>query len=284
MEPRHARNFSDPDDTVRGDGLVTRMVSLGAHSVLLAVHEPGWRWSARAGELGAPESCQTHHVGYALEGSIHVVLSDGPEFDVTAGDVFDIPPGHDAWVVGDSPYSAIDWVGARSWLANRASRSTMVATILFSDVVDSSGEALRRGDLQWTDLNATLTERTHDVVVEYGGQLIKSTGDGALAVFDAAGRAIHCGLELTALAPHLGLAIRVGIHTGEVEALSGDIHGISVHEAARVLAAAGPGEVLVSEVTRAIAGAADLGYVDRGSHELKGIGNRRLYLASGKPI
>jgi len=151
-------------------------------------------------------------------------------------------------------------------------------------VVDSSGEALRRGDLQWTDLNATLTERTHDVVVEYGGQMIKSTGDGALAVFDAAGRAIHCGLELTALAPHLGLAIRVGIHTGEVEALSGDIHGISVHEAARVLAAAGPGEVLVSEVTRAIAGAADLGYIDRGSHELKGIGNRRLYLASGKPI
>jgi class 3 adenylate cyclase len=80
------------------------------------------------------------------------------------------------------------------------------------------------------------------------------------------------------------LAIRVGIHTGEVEALSGDIHGISVHEAARVLAATGPGEVLVSEVTRAIAGAADLEYIDRGSHELKGIGNRRLYLVSGKPI
>jgi class 3 adenylate cyclase len=213
---------------------------------------------------------------------MHVVLTDGTEFDVAAGDVFEIPPGHDAWVVGDTPYRAIDWVGARSWLANRTGRSAMIATILFTDVVDSSGEARRRGDLQWTDLNATLAERTRDVVVEYGGQVVKSTGDGTLAVFDAAGRAIRCGLELAALAPHLGLAIRVGVHTGEVETISGDIHGISVHEAARILGEAGAGEVLVSEVTRAIAGDAGLGYVDRGVHDLKGIGSRRLYMAASK--
>ncbi|HAX81721.1 MAG TPA: hypothetical protein DCY40_04040 [Actinobacteria bacterium] len=282
MENRHVRSFSEPDDMVRWNGLITQRLSLGAHSVSLAVHEPGWRWSTSAGELGAPESCPTHHVGYALEGSIHVVLTDGTEFDVAAGDVFDIPPGHDAWVVGDTPYRAIDWVGARSWLANRTDRSAMIATILFTDVVDSSGEARRRGDLQWTDLNATLAERTRDVVVEYGGQVVKSTGDGTLAVFDGAGRAIRCGLELAALAPHLGLTIRVGIHTGEVETLSGDIHGISVHEAARILGSAGPGEVLISEVTRAIAGDGDLVYVDRGAHDLKGIGARRLYLATGK--
>jgi class 3 adenylate cyclase len=158
----------------------------------------------------------------------------------------------------------------------------MIATILFTDVVDSSGEARRRGDLQWTDLNATLAERTRDVVVEYGGQVVKSTGDGTLAAFDGAGRAIRCGLDLAALAPHLGLAIRVGVHTGEVETLSGDIHGISVHEAARILGAAGSGEVLVSEVTRAIAGDGDLVYVDRGTHDLKGVGARRLYLATGR--
>ena len=280
VESRHTRDFSDPDDTIRGDRLVTARISVGAHSVTLAVHDPGWRWSTQARSLGAPESCQTHHVGYALEGSMHVVLSDGVEFDVTGGDVFDIPPGHDAWVLGKAQYRAIDWVGSRSWLADRAGSSTMLATILFTDVVDSSEEVRRRGDNQWADLNATLEERTRDIVVEFGGQVVKYTGDGALAMFDAAARAVKCGLALVAIAPHLGLAIRVGVHTGEVESLDGDIHGLSVHEAARVLSAAVPGEVLVSDVTRLIAGTSGVAYRDRGLEDLKGIGPRRLYSAT----
>jgi len=280
MGAQHTRDFSDPDDTVSGNGLVSRRIGLGAHSVSYAHHEPGWRWSANAPLLGAPASCQTHHVGYAIAGRIRVRLDDGTEFDVTAGSVFDIPPGHDAWVVGDSAYEAIDWVGARSWLANTRNTSTVLATILFSDVVDSSSEVRRRGDVKWSDINSTLAERTRDVATEFGGNVIKSTGDGSLVMFGGAGRAIQCGLELAAAAPHLGLAIRVGIHTGEVEFVAGDVHGLTVHEAARVLATAAPGEVLVSEVTKAIAGDLEITFRDRGDHELKGIGSRRLFAAT----
>jgi len=280
MGAQHTRGFSDPDDTVRGPGLISRRVTLGAHTVSRATHEPGWRWSTQASSVGAAEWCQTHHVGYALSGSLHVVMADGTEFDVTTGSVFDIPPGHDAWVTGDTPYETLDWVGARSWLANRSASSGILATVLFTDVVDSSGEARRRGDLAWSDVNATLDERTRDFVVEFGGEVVKSTGDGALAVFDGAARAVRCGIELVSTAPHLGLAIRVGIHTGEVETIAGDVHGLAVHEAARVLAAAAPGEVLVSEVTRVIAGGAGLAFGDRGNHDLKGIGSRRLFAAT----
>jgi class 3 adenylate cyclase len=280
MGPQHTRDFSEPDDTVRGTGLVLRRITLGAHTVSRSLHQPGWRWSGQAPSLGATELCQTHHVGYGLSGSLHVVLVDGTEFDVTEGSVFDIPPGHDAWVTSAVPYETLDWVGARSWLGERSVSSGTLATVLFTDVVDSSGEARTRGDLAWSDVNATLDSRTRDLVVEFGGEVLKSTGDGALAVFASVGRAVRCGIELVATAPLLGLSIRVGIHTGEVETIAGDVHGLAVHEAARVLAAATPGEVLVSEVTRAIAGGPGLAFTDRGDHDLKGIGSRRLFAAA----
>jgi len=280
MGVQHTRDFSSPDDTLTLGGLLSQRVALGAHTVSRAIHQPGWRWSTHARATGMADACQTHHVGYALTGTMHVVLTDGTEFDVTGGNVFDIPPGHDAWVVGDHPYEAIDWVGARSWLAVNRTTSTVVATILFTDVVDSSGEARRRGDPIWNDLNATLDQRTRDMVSEYGGDFIKATGDGALAAFAGAARAVACGLELASIAPHLGITLRVGIHTGEVEAIAGDVHGIAVNEAARVLNAAAPGEVLVSEVTRAIVGGAGFDFTDRGDHDLKGIGSRHLFAAS----
>lgn len=275
----HTRDFSDPDDTVEVGGLRSRRITLGAYVLSHATHQPGWRWSTHARTIGMADSCQTHHVGYALGGRLHVALTDGSEFEVAGGAVFDIPPGHDAWVVGDEPYEAIDWVGARSWLADTRSASA-VATIVFTDVVDSSGEARRRGDSTWNDLNTALAQRTREVVGDYGGQTIKSTGDGTLAVFGGAASAVGCGIELAAIAPHLGIAIRVGVHTGEVEAIADDVHGIAVHEAARILSAAQPGEVLVSEVTRAIASGGDIEFTDRGSHDLKGIGPRRLFAAS----
>ncbi len=280
MGAQHTRNFSSPDDIVAVGGLVSQRVALGAHTVSRAIHQPGWRWSTHARTTGMPDSCQTHHVGYALAGTMRVVLADGTEFDVTGGSLFDIPPGHDAWVVGEEPYEAIDWVGARSWLATTRTSPTVVATILFTDVVDSSGEARRRGDSIWNDLNATLTQQTRESVAAYGGDFIKATGDGVLAAFAGAARAVGCGIDLAAMAPHLGIAIRVGVHTGEVEVIAGDVHGIAVNEAARVLAIAAPGEVLVSEVTRAITSGAGFEFTDRGEHDLKGIGNRRVFAAT----
>ena len=283
MDNAQVRRFTEPDDFIRGTGLETYRIALGAHVVSRAVHHPGWRYSTYAREIGASEWCQTHHVGYVVSGSIHMLMSDESEFDLSAGDVFELPPGHDGWVTSTEPYVTVDWVGGRAWLAERTNAASTLATIMFTDVVDSSGEARRRGDVAWTDLNTALAERTRDVVLEFGGSVIKSTGDGVLAVFGSAARGVRCAIELAEMPSDLGLSIRVGLHTGEVESVAGDVHGISVHEAARVMAAAKSGEVLVSEVTRVVASGVGLGFADRGLHDLKGIGERRLYAVHRAP-
>ena len=279
----YSRDFSQPDRVFEMAGLWSGRVEIGAGIAAFSRHQPGWRWSSDARAPGSEAWCQTRHVGYSIAGACHIVLSDGTEFEVAAGSVFDIPPGHDAWVTSEIPWETIDWVGTRSWLAEGAPSTGVLATILFTDVVDSSREVRRRGDVGWSDINAALEERTSDLVASFGGRVVKFTGDGALAVFDGIGRAVRCGLVLVAAAPHLGLCLRAGIHTGEVETAGEDIVGLAVHETARILALAGPGEVLVSEVTRSLAGGAGLEFVDRGLQELKGIGPRRVFEATTTP-
>jgi class 3 adenylate cyclase len=110
------------------------------------------------------------------------------------------------------------------------------------------------------------------------GRLIQTTGDGVLAVFDGAERAVHCGADLASAASELGLQIRVGIHTGEIEPVGPDVRGVAVHLAARILGLAGPGEVLVSATTRDLLSGSGLAFEDRGLHGLKGFEEpRRIY-------
>ena len=110
---------------------------------------------------------------------------------------------------------------------------------------------------------------------------MKSTGDGALARFDGPARAVSCGLAIADTAPKLGLEVRAGLHTGEVELLGDDIGGISAHIGARVAGLAGPGEVLVSRTVRDLVAGSGLAFADRGERELKGVPDRwRLYAAS----
>ena len=273
----YARDFSRPDRVFEMPGLWSGRVEIGAGIAAYSRHDPGWRWSSDARAPGSEVWCQTRHVGYAIAGACHIVLSDGTEFEVTSGSVFDIPPGHDAWVTSEIPWETIDWVGARSWLAEGSRSTGVLVTILFTDVVDSSREVRQRGDVRWSDINAALEERTRDLVTNFGGNVVKFTGDGALAVFDGTGRAVRCGLMLITAASHLGLRLRAGIHTGEVETTNDDIVGLAVHETARILAVAGSGEVLVSEVTRSLADGTGLEFVDRGLQDLRGIGSRRLF-------
>ena len=109
-------------------------------------------------------------------------------------------------------------------------------------------------------------------------RFIKSTGDGLLATFDGPARALRCASAIREGSLRDGLHVRAGVHVGEVEVVGGDVRGISVHEAARIMAAAGSDEILVSETVRALSGPADLSFVDAGLHELKGLaGERRLY-------
>jgi class 3 adenylate cyclase len=153
-----------------------------------------------------------------------------------------------------------------------------VTTLLLTDIVDSTGMARRLGDRNWADLLENHQAGTREVLAQYGGRAVDFAGDGVLAVFDGAARAIRCAVALQAAAQDLGLELRAAVHTGEVEIAGDAVRGVSVHEAARILGVAGAADVLVSEVTASLARDSGLAFEDRGEHELRGLpGSRRLF-------
>lgn len=159
--------------------------------------------------------------------------------------------------------------GERGHVAEAVDR--VLATVLFTDIVDSTNHAARLGDAAW---RRTLDE--HDriarrLIEQHRGRLIKSTGDGVLAVFDGPGRAIRCALAMEPSLARLQLSVRAGLHTGEVEDRGADIGGIAVHVAARVMARAQAGEVLVSRVVADLVAGSGIGFHDHGNAELKGL-------------
>jgi class 3 adenylate cyclase/alpha-beta hydrolase superfamily lysophospholipase len=146
-----------------------------------------------------------------------------------------------------------------------------LAAILFTDFVRSTERLSALGDHAWRNLLDSHDVIARTVVEQHSGRLIKTTGDGVLATFDGAGRAIRCAIALRDALRPLGLEIRAGLHTGEVEVRGTDIAGIAVHIATRVLEAAGPGELLVSAAVPMLVAGAGFEFDDRGNHELKGI-------------
>jgi class 3 adenylate cyclase len=147
----------------------------------------------------------------------------------------------------------------------------VLATVLFTDIVASTEQASRLGDRRWRELLDVHDELVRRVVEEFQGQLIKTTGDGILATFDGPGRGIRCAAALRDELRGIGLQIRAGLHTGEVEQRDGDVGGIAVHLAARVMAAAGSGEIFTSRTVRDLVVGANIAVEDRGPHALKGI-------------
>jgi class 3 adenylate cyclase len=157
----------------------------------------------------------------------------------------------------------------------------VLATVMFTDIVDSTAMVARLGDSAW----AELVERHHALVrrelARFAGEEVDTAGDGFLAVFDGPARAIRCGQAIAARLRDLGIDVRVGVHTGEVERVNGAVRGIAVHLAARIAGAARPDEVLVSATTRDLVAGSGLVFVDRGVHALKGFeGPRQLFAAS----
>src|SRR5712691_6032730 len=146
-----------------------------------------------------------------------------------------------------------------------------LATVLFTDIVDSTRTAAELGDQRWREVLEGHQRAVRDALDRFDGREVKSIGDGFLATFDGPARAIHCARAILESSEPLGIRIRAGLHTGECEVMGDDIGGMAVHIAARVSALAGPGEVLVSRTVKDLVVGSDLQFSDRGAHTLKGI-------------
>jgi class 3 adenylate cyclase len=168
--------------------------------------------------------------------------------------------------------------------AHRSVEPTRVlATVLFTDIVGSTRRAAELGDRHWRELLQVHDDLAGRLVEQWGGRLVKTTGDGVLATFDGPGRAIGCA---TAIRDQLGgvdLQIRAGLHAGEVELRGDDVGGIAVHIAARIMATAAPGEIAVSRTVRDLVTGSDLVLQDRGRRRLKGVeGDWQLFAVAGR--
>ncbi len=157
----------------------------------------------------------------------------------------------------------------------------VLATVLFTDIVDSTSRAALLGDGAWRELRTRHDELVRNELARHRGHEIKTMGDGFLATFDGPSRAVRCAIAITGAMADLGIEVRAGLHTGEIELAGGDISGIAVAIGARVGAVAGPSEVLVSQTIKDLTAGSGIHYDDRGDHELKGLPDRwRLYAAS----
>jgi class 3 adenylate cyclase len=211
-----------------------------------------------------------------------VLTEKGDRLEIHGRSAYEIPPRHDAWVVGDEPFVTVEWTSSRVvGVPNEGPGSRVLATVLFTDIVNSTATLERVGDVAWRELLLGHNARIREVINAFRGREISTTGDGFLVVFDGATNAVRCSAALVRAAEALGIEIRVGIHTGEVEFIDDNVRGVAVHAAARVLSVAGPSEVVVSDTTHGLVEGSGLSFDDAGLHSLKGLsGQRRLFRLS----
>ena len=276
--PPQKKNLKAPDETLSFPKGAASTVRVGDLVVGRLEQQPGWRWSEQVKPIAGTESCQFHHIGVGISGAAMIRMDDGTEVLIEAGDVFDIPPGHDQWVVGEEPAVSIIWGGWRGW-GKQPVGERILTTILFTDIARSTDMASRLGDAAWDQVLEQHDARVRAVLERHRGMEMNTTGDGFLAIFDGAARAVLAAADITEAVRDLGLEVRAGVHTGEVEVVPGNIRGLAVHEAARILSLGAAGEVLVSSTTREFAAGSGLTFEDRGMHRLKGVPLERRVFA-----
>jgi class 3 adenylate cyclase len=188
----------------------------------------------------------------------------------------------DAVALADDAAAAYSWTPDQvDWLRAAEEVDRVLATVLFTDIVDSTARAAELGDREWRRLLDRHDQAAAAEVARWRGQLVKHTGDGVLARFDAPTRALRCAFALHGALRRLGLEIRAAIHSGEIEVRGGDIGGIGVHIASRVLATAPAGEVVVTRTVRDLASGTDLDFRSLGSSALRGVpGEWELFTAA----
>jgi class 3 adenylate cyclase len=205
---------------------------------------------------------RAHELAERIPGA-KLVLLDGVDNTVFGGDVDAFADEVEEFLTGTRPSREPDRV---------------LTTVLFTDIVDSTARAAELGDSDWRRLLDQHDRIARAEVERERGRLVKGLGDGVLATFDGPARAIRAAQAIERATDAIGMSVRAGVHTGEVELMANDLGGIAVHIGARISALAGAGEVLVSSPVRELVIGSQLEFADRGAHELKGVpGEWRVY-------
>jgi len=282
MGALQSKPFDEPDELITLPLLTSQVVVLGEVYVARNTHQPGWRWSEHVKPVVGTPSCQYHHQGVVVSGQMEVVTDAGARRRIGAGEALDVPPGHDSWVVGDVPLVTIEFTGVRGWAKPAEAGERFVATLLLTDIVESTAVAATLGDVAWKERLARHGDRVRLQLDRFRGYEVTTTGDGFLAMFDGAARAVRCAAAIREVAGEDELQVRAGIHSGEVERHADNIRGVAVHAVSRIAALAEPGEVLISESAASLLEGSDLALEDAGEHELRGMpGRRRLHRLLG---
>jgi class 3 adenylate cyclase len=266
-------------DTVQLLGLE---VNGGARAVVLSLPRP---WGTVPVRLSSGASDVTVHrpagVGarVQVDGGSRTLILDDQRFGAVGGQTIWQSAN---WETAANRYEVSILRGARAVTVDTVERADqrrgegadrVLVTVLFTDIVGSTERARQAGDRRWRELLDAHDRLARELVHREGGRLVKTTGDGVLAIFDGPGQAIRCAAALVEELRPLGLEIRAGLHTGEVERRGDDVGGIAVHIGARIMGVAAPGEVLVSRTVRDLVAGSGIALEGRGTHALRGVGD-----------
>jgi hypothetical protein len=269
------RSFDEPDESVEFGGVTEQLISLRGLTVSRSVQPVGWDWHTHFQPLVGSTWCQAHHVGAVIAGRQAVRMMDGTEYEFGPGDLYDVPPRHVAWTVGDEDSVAIEWSGMRQW-------SVADGPIAFLRRCSATSWIPRpRQPVSATPAGticcpSTITRhRTRSIALAGGGSRPPRREAGELRRSGGP----RCGARwLRQLSASQDIAVRLRVHVGEVELAGDDVRGITVHEAARSWRLRGAGEIFVSEQVRLLCQGSGLALEDTGEHELKGVADWwRLY-------
>jgi pimeloyl-ACP methyl ester carboxylesterase len=194
-------------------------------------------------------------------------------------------PGDDYFLWTDATETVLDEL--RSFLGGSptdADQDRTLATVMFTDIVGSTERVAEIGDRAWRELLAAFRSTIRFELTRFRGIEIDTAGDGFLARFDGPARAIRCAAAIAEATAALGVQVRTGLHTGEVEAIGQQVSGLAVHIGSRVAGVAGPNEVLVSSTVKDLVAGSGIGFEDRGDHELKGVPDRWRLFAVVRPL